>query len=315
MNLQYNPYAALALAGTTIAVLLSVRIWRRHPAPGARAIAILMAAVAVWCLGYALELASSDLHGKIFWSKVSYLGIVVVPVAWFLFALAYTGNDRGLSPRGLAGLAVIPCITLGLVWTNESHGLFWSQFELDTGMLYAMSRLEHGIGFWLHCGYSYLLLTAAAFLILRACVRSFALYRKQGIALMIATFVPWAGNVLYVAGWGPFVIVDPTPFAFIITGISLAWGLYRYRLWDLVPIARETILENLQEAVIVLDGLNRIVDAKPGRIGADRLPAQPGDRHKCGKRDDRLCQVGQPLSGYLGHSHRDSDRRRSPPLF
>ncbi len=260
MNYLPNPYVLPSLLGAITAALLGLFIMHRRPAPGATPIVLVMLAGAVWSLGYAQELASVDLPGRIFWSKVEYFGIASTPLAWFAFALEYTGRARFLSRRNLALLAIIPALTLLLVWTNESHGLIWSDFQLDTQFGYVMSKPTRAVAFYVHWAYEYALLLISTLLLLQALMRSASLYRGQAAALLIATLVPWLGNFLTIAGRSPFPRLDLTPFSFTLAGAVLAWGVFRYRLLDIVPIARDIVIENIRDSVIVLDAQNRIVD-------------------------------------------------------
>jgi len=54
--------------------------WRRR-GPGATAFTALLLAVALWAATYGLELLSEPLAQKVFWAKVQYFGIVLIPVA------------------------------------------------------------------------------------------------------------------------------------------------------------------------------------------------------------------------------------------
>jgi diguanylate cyclase (GGDEF)-like protein/PAS domain S-box-containing protein len=81
--------------------------------------------------------------------------------------------------------------------------------------------------------------------------------------LLIGVVVPWIGNGVYVFDLGPVSNFDMTPFAFIVTGLALAWGFLRFRLQDIVPVARETIFEGMRDGVFVLDARDRVVDINP----------------------------------------------------
>src|SRR5260370_17046042 len=91
-------------------------------------------------------------------------------------------------------------------------------------------------------------------------MRSTRLYLGQAGALLIAVLAPWVGNALTAFGLSPFPDLDLTPFAFMISGLAIAWSLFRFRLLDILPIARETVFESMSDAVIVVDEQNRIVD-------------------------------------------------------
>ena len=61
--------------------------------------------------------------------------------------------------------------------------------------------------------------------------------------------------------------VDITPLAFSITGILLYLAVFRLHLLDITPIARKTVMENIQDGVLVLDHDNRVVDVNPIVLG------------------------------------------------
>jgi len=58
----------------------------------------------------------------------------------------------------------------------------------------------------------------------------------------------------------PLRHIDLTPLAFAITGATLFWGVIRHQILDLIPIARDAIIESMHEAVFVLDLKNRVID-------------------------------------------------------
>jgi PAS domain S-box-containing protein len=99
------------------------------------------------------------------------------------------------------------------------------------------------------------------------------LYRRQAGALVLGVLAPWVGNGTYLSGLGPVPNLDLTPFAFTFTGLVFAWGLFRFRLLDLVPIARRAVIEGMRDGVIVLDTHNRVVDLNPAVRSILRLPA------------------------------------------
>ncbi len=58
----------------------------------------------------------------------------------------------------------------------------------------------------------------------------------------------------------PIPYLDFTPFAFSISAVALSWDLLRFQLFEIVPIARSTVLENMEDGVIVIDARNRLID-------------------------------------------------------
>ncbi len=266
--MQAVPYV-LVLAGAAVAAAaVALFAWRRRPSPGALPLALMSLAAAEWSLAYALELASPGLAGKSFWNRAEYLGIVAVSLAWAALALQYTGREKWLTRRTLLAALVVPLITLSLTWTNDAHHLMWTDVKLGGSDSFPMLVQTYGVWWHVQLVYSYLLVLLGTLLLLRALVRSPDLYRGQAGALLIAALAPWAGNVLHFFNWGPVPHLNLTPFAFTLSSLLNAWALFRLRLLDIVPVARDTVIESMSDGVIVLDAQSRIVDLNPAARSA-----------------------------------------------
>jgi PAS domain S-box-containing protein len=258
---------AVALVGfvAVLAVGIAVVVWRRRESPGSTSLAALALGAGWWSLAYALELHSPTLSGTLLFGRLSYLGIVVVPVAWLSFALAYTGRDDAFGRVWLAVLAVPAAAMVVLAWTTPTTGLVWRSYELISvgGVSSAVLQVEYGPVFWLWTAYAYAL-TAAGTLLLVLSVATARLFRRQTAVLLVGVSIPWIGNLAFVSG---LAALDLTPVGFAVTAVVLAGGLRRYRLLDLHPragdVAREELVERLPEAVVALDDHGRIVDLNP----------------------------------------------------
>ena len=69
--------------------------------------------------------------------------------------------------------------------------------------------------------------------------------------------------------------LDINVFMAPIWGVGIAWAMFRYRLLELAPIARDSVIEHLSEGVVVVDDRGRLVDANPAALkifGWDELP-------------------------------------------
>jgi len=258
---QWTGYAAPLLAAAVICLLVAWRGWRSRER-GRIAFAVLLAAVAVWTGGYALEICSAPLAQKALWAKIQYAGIVVVPVAWLIFSLQYADRIGRPGVGLLATLMAIPLATVGLLAHPDGTGLIWRSLELAEGPGFDVLRISYGPWFWVHTGYSYLLWAVAATIMLRALAKSPRLYRKQGALVVVAVFSPWILNVLYVSGRNP-VPLDLTGFGFMLTGIAMLWALTRRQFLDLMPQARARVIESMRDGLAVLDAGGRIVDLNP----------------------------------------------------
>jgi PAS domain S-box-containing protein len=260
---QYHPYMVpLVLASSMAFVVAGVAWWRRE-APGGVALALLMLAAGEWALAYAAHWAGADMPTKILWLKAFMLGNVSIPALFLAFVCSYANYESWLTRGNLILLSLEPLLTLGVVWSNEVHGLFWSQFWLEThGTLSALGR-TFGPWFAVHITYSYLLIALAIGLLLQAFLRAPLLYRRQTGTVLLSALLPWGCSMAYSVGFSPLPGLDLTPFAFALSGIGMALALVRYRMLDIIPMARDTVLDEMPDAVIVLDALHRVVDINP----------------------------------------------------
>ncbi|MBZ0275501.1 MAG: PAS domain S-box protein [Anaerolineae bacterium] len=256
MTWQYASYIVLLVVSAILSIALAAWVWRRRSAPGATAVIIFMILAAVWSGAAAMEAASDTLANKIFWTKMLYFGSATSPVNWLVFALAYTGQQRLLTRRRIALLMLVPAIILAAVWTNEAHQLIWQNITLATDGLYPTMAFTRGPLYWVNVAYAYTVMVIATALMIRAFLRASRPYRMQAGTLLIAAFVPWAGNVLYMAG----LSMDLTSVGFVVTGVIVILALFRYRLLDIVPVARDALIASMSDAVLVFDAQNRLVD-------------------------------------------------------
>ncbi|RME42829.1 MAG: hypothetical protein D6791_16860, partial [Chloroflexi bacterium] len=132
MQVQYTWYVLLLLVAAGIAVSLALYTWRRPTIAGTTAATCLLLALATWCVAYAFQLGSPDLPAKIFWNKMRYVGIAVIPAAWLVVAMRFTSTGKWLTGQQIAWLAIEPTITVLLAWTNPWHGLMWRGYALDS---------------------------------------------------------------------------------------------------------------------------------------------------------------------------------------
>jgi len=103
------------------------------------------------------------------------------------------------------------------------------------------------------------------------------LYRWQSSVFLFGVFAPWLGSAHDLFGWNLVPHLKLTPLAFTVTSLTVAWNLFYLRLGDIVPVAREVIVEGMSDGVLVLDAQNRIIDLNPaaqrlfGRSAAEAI--------------------------------------------
>lgn len=262
---QYYLFVILAPIAAVISALTAFYSWRRRLMPGALILYWGLLAITGWLISSTFELIAATDQTTILIAKFSYLFILSSPIFMLGFALQYTGKQEWVSYPRFMLFWILPTITFFLVQTNEIHGLIWSNYSVlpVNQDLHVLRISSYGSWFWIQATYNYSLVIAGAIVIGRQYFQTNILYRKQIGWLILGAVTPLIFNLIYVLHLIPALKKDFSPLAFAFAGLAFAIGIFRHRLLEIMPIARNTIVENMQEGVIVLDLEGRMVDINP----------------------------------------------------
>ncbi|MCX6060513.1 MAG: diguanylate cyclase [Chloroflexi bacterium] len=259
MNISYA--VALLIAAATSATI-GIISWKRRSATGASGLMFFMLAEVIWATTYAVRWMMTEPSAQLFWLRATFFGAATHTTLVAIFVLQFTGRSHLLTRRNLRLLAIVPLVTLFLLWTDDWHGLFFGG-QHSTDLIYS-----GGPWFWFFILYTYIQVFILIGLFVQAYLRASGLFRRQVGTMLFATFTPLAGNILGLLGSSPFPNLDLTPFLYTISGMIYAYALFGLRLLDVVPIARHKLVDEMTDGVIVLDASKRIVDINPA---AERL--------------------------------------------
>ena len=226
-----------------------------------------MAAGTWWVATSSIGLFTLDPSRRLLLHELEWLGWVVVPLAWLLFTLEYTSREEYVTGRSVALLSVIPVVSLALALTTNAHGLLYASRTVSVYGDVSIVQQTYGPWFWVHTAYAYALLGVGTLLLVQLLVGTSRLYRSQAVGLLITALAPWVGNVVFVTGNSPVPNFDPTPFTFLVSGGVGIAALTQFDLLDSLPvssrIARRTVVERMDDGVVVVDGNDRVVDINP----------------------------------------------------
>lgn len=296
-------YALAALSG----VGLGYVIWRNREQTGAKPLFAVV--VAAWWWSAALFLASNvdSFAASMWFLRSSYLGIVVIVASLFLFAVEYTGRQHLITPKTLALVSIHPVAVALLVVSNPAD-VFFSSIRPAPGTVTGVT-IEFGPAFWAHALYSYVLLAVALIVLFRTLYRSGRLYRWQFILLFVSILVTAGANYAYVAGPVSF---DPAPIGILLAAGLFTLALTRYQLITIIPVARDAVLEEMNDAVFVVDTDDRLIDVNAaGRSILRRM----ADGELIGQEvESLLASAPRGAEVYAELTDADSETRREVEL-
>ncbi|MCC5927317.1 MAG: response regulator [Bacteroidetes bacterium] len=256
--LQFNVFAVLLIISALATGVLAAVLFSRVGQAG-RHFAWMMVSLSIWAVAYAFELTSTTLEGMMFWIKIEYIGIGLIPGFWMTFCLSFTGQTHILTKRNIALLFLVPVTTILMVWTNQWHNLHYISYQVAADTPFPMLDFARGPWYLVHMFYFYALLIWGIILLFRNYNNAAPIYKKQTLVVLAGTLIPWFGNALYHLGFRPYEYLDLTPFIFTLTGMAIGLGLIRFQLFDVIPVARDKVVEGLEEGVIVFDNKFRVV--------------------------------------------------------
>jgi diguanylate cyclase (GGDEF)-like protein len=251
-----NLLAVVATGGTGLLA------WRRRRAtPAAVALTVLMVAGCAWCLSDLIIGLAAEQHLPEWAAPAAFVPVVplislVIASAW---AMAGVVSDPGWTPsrRVVALLSIHPALITAAVVSNKWTGAVYHPQGMLPGAHWWV--WTPGWLFWPHAVYGFTLLGWSYLRLARVWRHGNPLQRRQGGTLLVALLVPAPVN-LALESVGPGSRPDLTAVAFAATGLIAAYALLRHGLLRLVPVARGLILEGLQDAVIVVDGDEQLLD-------------------------------------------------------
>ncbi|PSP81486.1 hypothetical protein BRC81_00560 [Halobacteriales archaeon QS_1_68_20] len=287
-----NPYVVTLLVTGAINGALGVYAWRNREVPGATELSILLVEITLWCWTYG---ASIWLRSPALTRAASEASVVIsafVPVVWIVFVLRYSGFESVLNRRWIGLLLAEPVTFSVLVETNHLHGLLWLRAPIQRVAGLTIVNPELLPATLIHIGYAFLLVMLGSVLLIILAVTNPTLSRSRAAALVLAALIPGVADILALAGMTPVPGLELTPYALAATGVLLTWAVYWGRLFDRIPVslvmARDTLVEELTDPVLIVDGDGVVVDhneaATPlfdgddvgGVTLADHLPSVAG---------------------------------------
>jgi len=261
-ELQWTWIATLPMLSGALLTALAVSLRSyRHEALG-RTFMFFLLSTAFWSWTYMFELCSQRIGTALFWANIEYFAIPTTPVAFYLFTVVLTGGSirRPKLRLGLAG----GCIAVWLAaWSDSYLHLLRIHPKLLALGAYRVVDFRPGPAYILNLAFCYTLLAVAIFRLVKMAKRTDSLSRKHAQIILLGMTLPVTGNILRVCGYEALKGIDQTPLLFALAASVVAYGVFRWSLISVAPIARDKVVDRMADAVVVVDPRGRVVDANP----------------------------------------------------
>jgi signal transduction histidine kinase len=262
---------------------------RRRNVPGATPLMIASLFAAAWAFGSLLEAAAVEPGMKIIWFKFQAIVQLPMILATTCFVLEYAWPGRWLTRRNLALLSLPVLLSIVMILTDGRHHLAWRGFVVNGSV-----QPQLGMGSWLSAVY-FLGILGALNLIVFGLMFLHSPQQRWPVVLMLVGQL--AGRTLFLLERVYFFRSVPPldllgmSFEFLMYAIAL----FGFRIFDPIPLARRTAIEQLHSGMLVLDTQGVIVSLNPAAIAILRSPA----KRLLGRSIQELLPSGFELAGDL----------------
>ena len=257
---KFTVIAATLLITASLNIISTTISWSRAKSRIGLYFAIGMTGVTFWTLASGLDYAAVPIPLKIYFAKWEYVFYHITLVFFLMFIMSFAGYKTLLKNKlVITVLWVIPTINILLAWTNDWTGWLWVGF-VESNFGNNTIIFEHGFAFLWVTATGYMLLAsiiAASWIAMR---RSFGFARRQGQVLFYGSLLPLIGNLIYLFQPPAFDGVDWSSIFISGSSVLFLWAFYGTNLINVIPIAREKLIDRSGDGMIVLDSRNYIID-------------------------------------------------------
>ncbi len=264
-NWYINPYALILFLFCLVDAWVILHAWRQRALIG-KSPSFVLTGILFWTLSYAIATGVHNLPERLLWAKIQHVGIALTAAALPVAILSYLGREKWIRWWTVLLFSLAPAADLVLVWTNELHHLIWRSVELKILGSLGLLDITYGPYFLAFIAYNSLILLFGMFMFLRIALSGSHLERTHAGILFISTLFPGVALGLNLARLNPLPDLDLMPLGYSLCAWTLAWGALRFHLFNLVPVARDTIVDNMSDGVLVVDKRGWVVDANPALL-------------------------------------------------
>jgi PAS domain S-box-containing protein len=251
---DYTPYLWMFLGSAIFLAAMGLYTYRNRTVPGAVPFIILLSGIMLLVLGNAFGQAGNDDLIRTFWFKFNSALLLPIVTAALCFALEYAGLGKWVSRRAVLVLAILPFVYILLILTNHAHHLVWRQLWFDR-----IIQVEGGPAFWAAFFYGYFLSLLHLIVLAWLFARS-PRHRWIAFWLILSPFIIRAAYLLKIMDWNLIVPFDPMLVMLNFALLPYALAIFRFHMFDVAPVVRDTVMERMADGLIVLDGKNRVAD-------------------------------------------------------
>jgi GAF domain-containing protein len=263
MTAQTSFYLLVYITAFAICFTVLYFAWKNRAAPGVYAFMISLLLEISWLTGYIFEINAATMQAKVFWDNFQYIGAFFAPIGLLFFSLGFV-RIKFNARRLIVILGILPTLLLIAIFANINPDLIRINTQVVAGSPY--DELTYDFGVLTNIGNYYLYIISLSYIVVlfTGLSRKNKNFKRQLWLVILGTGLPIIG--LIVGQFLGFKFAnqrDTSPLLFVISNAVIAFGIFRFRLFNILPVARDVLFEIIEDALIILDTEDIVLDANP----------------------------------------------------
>lgn len=253
---MYQLFLVLQYVGIVILIIELLYIAHQWSSRPQMLLMLFVISTLINFVGYLFELQSANKETALIAVKFIYLGKPFIALSMTLFVMEYC---KVKIPRIITYILI--CIHVGimfLVFTCEHHNLYYSKIDYTYDGVFPHLVFRHGIIYNFYAMLMFFYIVC----ILIVCFKQYlkmddVIEKKQITYLLAMSVVTMAGYIVFLAKltYG----YDTTILGYLIGTILLLLSIFRYNLFDTLSLAKDTVIDNFADGLIVLDKTDKLI--------------------------------------------------------
>ena len=279
-DLPFLIFEFFTLITATFTIAFAIYAFRKREIIGATVFGFWMVAVSGWLISHIFLFFMETTTAIQLGLRVELVFQALVPATFLLYALQYTNRSRWFKSWRVIFPFIIPLFTILLSWTPLADQYIWLNLTHTPSNIWIPISYNPGPVYWIFWVYVYFCLLISVRLFFQYTKFCSAAIRNQCNTLAGAMLIP-----LFTYSWHLILPGNPVAFNGItfgvgFSGLIIGFAIFRYRLFDISPVAYHELLQNLKDGVMIIDASNRLIQinqkaAELLEVDADRIIGEP----------------------------------------
>lgn len=245
----YTVINIFQIAGVLTGFLTLLSIAKKKASETQKVLLIACCCAFVSILAYTLEINARSLEAMVMAVKFGYVGKCYVLLFFLMFMAYYCNID--IPKLVFRSFLVFNTVMLLIIITCDRHKLYYKSIRLSYEGLFPHVELEKGVCYWMLMAVMLGLMAWYVILCLIEVKKRKGIEKKRLLLLSFSGLIP--GYMLTVYLTGIMNILDPVSLGIVLSCMLLTLNVNKYGLLDTMELAREKIIENTKDGLVILD--------------------------------------------------------------